>query len=317
MGRLFGDSLSFARISSLRVLRNWMLVTDGLMSRHLAIVNLRSGRLEWQVGRHGQGPGEFLGPFWSIPASDEPPAAWVYDFRNRRLTRLPLDQPGRAAEWESRPLDVGVSLTQMIHNSRGLLAAGFFPDYTLLQMDSAGKPLRRIVADPPFSPRDIGHRDGRRLLNHNYLSYRPAGDRVALAYQFRSRIDFFTAEGDRYGSVEGPRQTRPSWTVRGARFGWNDENEMAFWGVHSTDRYVYALFCGCRADEDRMPSRVQVFRWNGDFVTELSLDRPVLEFTVSPDDALLYAAVETPWPAVGEFRLPRYLADADPVRGTR
>ena len=145
--------------------------------------------------------------------------------------------------------------------------------------------------------------NGRRLLNRNFMAANPGDGRFVLAYQFRSRLDFFTPDGERYGTISGPRATRPSFGLRNGRFAWNDDNEMAFQGVAASRHYVYALFCGCSIEEQRTSSVVQVFRWNGDFVAELQLDRPVLEIAVD-EDKTLYGAAEEPYPGIAEWALP-------------
>jgi len=304
MGRSFGDSTRFARISSLRVIGDRLLVTDRVMSKHLAVIDLGSGAIRWQDGREGQGPGEFRDPFWAIPAGTRPPSAWIYDFQNRRLTKIDLDAPGPSRGWESRPLDVGLGMFSPTFTRTGMVANGLFPDFTLLLMDSAGAPRARVATELPFGPREMRDPNGRMLLNRSFLAVQPSGGRMALVYQFRPRIDFFTTAGELYGRVEGPRATKASYRMAGRRFLWNDDNQMANWGTYATERYVYVLFCGCRIDEERLPSVVQVYGWNGDLVREFALDRQVLEFAVSPDDRFLYAGTTEPYPTVGEWRLP-------------
>jgi hypothetical protein len=310
MRRSFGDSTRFARVSSITVLGSRLLVTDRLMSQHIAVIDRATGRIERQFGSHGRGPGEFFDPMWTIPIPGDSSAAWLYDFQNRRLTRLDLPAQLPASSLPTRPLDLGVSVTQIVRAGDRLIANGLFPDYTLLVMDTTGAPLQRVAADPPFGPKDVPYLDGRRALNRNFLAYRPAGGAFALAYQFRSRIDFFNAKGERYGTISGPRPSTASVGARNGRMAWKPENEMAFRAAFGTDRYLYALFCGCRADDEPREARVQVFRWNGDFVTELVLDHPVIELAVTPDDRVLYGALEEPFPGVGEWALPARLADA-------
>jgi hypothetical protein len=305
LARQFGDSLSFARISSLTVVGDYLLATDRMMSLHLAVVDLGSGQLLRQFGRHGQGPREFQDPSWASVASARPARAWVYDFQNRRYTLLRLGGAGGGEVLREMPLDLGVSVESPMWTRSGIIASGIFPDFTLLALDSAGRARARLVADPPYTARDIAHWNGRRRLNRTHLAAHPSGERLALAYQYRSRIDLFTADGGRYAAATGPRETTPRWRVDGDRFFWEDDNELAYVDAHGTERYVYALFCGCR--EGALPTRVHVFRWNGEFVGELAVDRPMLAFTVSPDDSHLYGAFEEPFSGIGEWPLPELL----------
>lgn len=264
-----------------------------------------------RAGGHGEGPREFRDPASFIVESSSPLRAWLYDFQNRRLSRVGGGAEGELAVQESRALDVGESLERPVRLGGRMIANGLFPDYTLLVMDSAGRPLERIAADPPFPSGRMPHVVGRRLLNRSYLDAAPSGRRLALAYQWASRVDVFAGDGSRLGSIQGPRQTTARYAVRNGRFFWEPQGEMAYTAVRGTERYIYALFCGCREadDPDQRSRRVHVFRWNGDFVAELELDRRVTAFAVSKDDSVLYAAVSEPHPAVGEWRLPAAIRD--------
>lgn len=310
LGRLFGDSLAFASISGIQPVGGQLFVTDRLMSKHLALIDLGTGTVRARIGGDGEGPGEFRDPGAFMVESTSPPRAWVYDFQNRRLSLLAATPAGELSIERSRPFNVGESIEQPLRLGDRYVANGLFPDYTLLVLDSAAAPVRRIEAEQPFPARTMPHVIGRRLLNRSYLTGDPAGQRLALAYQWASRIDFFSPDGGRLGSVGGPRTTTARYRVgSGDRFFWDPQGQMAYTGIQSTGRYVYAMFCGCREadDPDQRSQRLHVFRWNGDFVTEIQLDRRVTAFAVSPDDAFLYASVTEPHPAVGEWRLPAAL----------
>jgi TolB-like 6-blade propeller-like len=314
--RILGDSLAFASISGIQPVGQQLFVADRMMSKHLAVIDLTTGAVRGRAGGHGEGPNEFRDPGAFIPVSTSPARAWVYDFQNRRLSLLASSPDGDLEIERSRPFNVGESIEQPLRIGGGYVANGLFPDHTLLFLDSAAMPVRRIEAEQPFPARTIPHVVGRRLLNRSYLAARPDGRALALAYQWASRIDFFSPDGRRTGTVQGPRPTAAKYRISGDdRFFWDPQGQMAYTGVHSTGRFVYAMFCGCREadDSDQRSERVHVFRWNGDFVREIQLDRRVTAFAVSPDDTFLYAAVTEPHPAVGEWRLPATLgAEAVP-----
>jgi hypothetical protein len=286
------------------------------MSKHLALVDLGSGAILSRTGRDGEGPGEFRDPGTFLAQEGSPNSTWVYDFQNRRLALISIREGRELVVEAGRPFDAGASIEQPIRSGTRVLANGLFPDYTLVVLDSTGKPQQRIAADQPFPPSRISHAVGRRLLNRSYLAADPTGQRLALAYQWASRIDFFSGDGSRRGSVAGPRQTEARYTIRGTRYFWDPEGAMAYTALRATDNFVYALFCGCREadDPDQRSQRLHVFRWNGDFVREIQLDRKVTAFAVTPDDSLLYAAVTEPHTAIGEWALPR---DTRPVRSSQ
>ena len=280
------------------------------MSMHLALIDLQTGAVLSHAGRHGEGPNEFRDPGAFMVESASPPRVWVYDFQNRRLSLLAMGPGDELRVAQSRPFNVGESIEQPVRVGQQFIANGLFPDYTLLVLDSAGRAVRRIAAEQPFPARVMPHVTGRRLLNRSYLTIEPDGSRLALTYQWASRIDFFSSEGRLLGSVQGPRATAAKYRINdGDRFFWDPQGQMAYTGVQSTDRFVYAMFCGCREadDRDQRSQRVHVFRWNGDFVTEIQLDRRVTAFAVSSDDSFLYGSITEPHPAVGEWKLPAAL----------
>jgi hypothetical protein len=309
VNRVLGDSIAFGAISGIQPVGPRLFVTDRLMSKHLALIDLQTGAVQGRAGRHGEGPSEFRDPGAFIVESVSPPRSWVYDFQNRRLSLLAASSDGDLVVEKSREFNVGESIEQPLRIGERFIANGLFNDYTLLVLDSAARPVQRIAADQPFPARTMPHAVGRRLLNRSYLTAHPDGDRLALAYQWASRIDFFSADGRRLGSVEGPRPTSAKYTVSDDRFFWDPKGQMAYTGIYATRRYVYAMFCGCREadDRDQRSQRVHVFRWNGNFVSEIQLDRRVTAFAVSPDDAFLYASITEPHPAVGEWELPAVL----------
>jgi hypothetical protein len=317
LSRLFGDSVAFASISGIQPMGRQLFVTDRMMSQHLALIDLETGAVRARMGRDGEGPNEFRDPGAFMVESTSPARAWVYDFQNRRLSLLAATPAGELSIERSRPFNVGESIEQPLRLGGRYVANGLFPDYTLLVLDSTATPLQRIEADQPFPARTIPHVVGRRLLNRSYLTGHPGGQRLALAYQWASRIDFFSADGDRLGSVQGPRGTAAKYRVSSDdRFFWDPQGQMAYTAIQSTARYVYAAFCGCREadDPDQRSQRLHVFRWNGDFVSEIQLDRRVTAFAVSPDDAFLYGSITEPHPAVGEWKLPAALQAQAPSR---
>lgn len=302
--RSFGDTSGFAIPTAVHRVGDLLIVTDRFMDPHVSVFNAVTGQLVRRGGRNGKGPGEYLDPSWLIRENGGSDRVWVYDFGNRRFSLL---QPrGRDLVSREVPLDAGVSLSSPVWNGSGVISNGLFPEYTLVSLDSGGRVRRRIAADPPFPARVMAHPAGRRQMNRSFMAVNPSRTRLALSYQWKSRLDFFTIDGDRIGSVAGPRQTTATFRVTGDRFFWgrDDENEMAYWQMDATDRYVYALFCGCKPGMGSLPAMLHVYDWDGNFVAEFAFDQEVTSLDVSDDDQVIYATHEQPYPGVGEWRLP-------------
>jgi hypothetical protein len=306
LNRRFGGPDEFGLITDLRVAGNFLIVVDNFLAPHVALINRSTGAVDARGGSHGGGPGEFRQPVLGGVTPTELPAIWINDFKNLRLTQFDVGSQTEPVVQEISLHDAGASIEQTTWLQGRLVANGLFPDYTLLVMDSTGNPLRRIRADPPFVHKD-GLPVGARQLNRNFIAVSPSRERLVLAYQWANRLDFFDSQLNRYGSVTGPRTTTGSGMDNARDLALTPDSKVAYWMVDATNRYIYALFCGCRRDEDEMPSRLHVYRWNGDFVAEIALGQSVLAIAVAPDDSLLYASTMEPYPAVGEWVLPANL----------
>jgi hypothetical protein len=305
--RRFGDTLSFAYIRAVRVVGDYVLVADREMDPHLTLLDRRDGAIVSRFGRDGEGPGEFRNPAWIVPSFDGPPVIWVFDFGTQRFTALRIGADATLTVAEERRFNPPAPVQNPIWLDGRVLTNGLFSDFTLLLAEGDGTPLSRIRTNPPFTDERLAHPVGRYMANRNWLAATPSGDRFVLAYQFDSRIDVFNRDATWSVSARGPRPVTPSFRVTGNRFFWNDENEMAYRWVAATERYVYALFCGCKKEEEDPSTTIQVFRWDGTFVDEFTTEHPLTAFDVTPDDSTLYGGYEAPHPFLGEWHLPAYL----------
>lgn len=303
--RLLGDTSQFARVAQMRVMGHHLIVSDRRTDPHLSILDLTTGKQVGRFGRHGQGPGEFLDPSSITPRRGSDTDWWIYDFNTRRASLVSFANPARPRLLREMLLNVGPSLSNVVFDDSLIVANGLFPDYSLLLLDTLGRPLRRIRGTPPFdSSRGLAP-VGLRLTNVNTMALAYDWKRLVLAYQFASQLSFFDLSGRALARAVGPRTMRASFRTdpKSGRFFWSNDNESAYWAVEPADSLVYALYQG-RRDFTRpqpIPDRVHVFSWSGEFVREIVLDRPVLTLTVSRDGTRLFGFVQEPYPQIGEW----------------
>ncbi|HSH45060.1 MAG TPA: BF3164 family lipoprotein [Longimicrobiales bacterium] len=302
--RLIGDSLTFGFIDRVGLVGQHLAVLDTRSEPHLTVVDLQASQVVNRLIQNGDGPGEMRQPNWIQTASADPPQAWIYDFGTRRFTLVDLlAQPDQAVLDQVR-LSAEYSLLQPNWFAGRIVSNGLFVDNGLLVLDRQGGPVQAIDVPPPFDSSDAPLPVARRLLNRSYLAVNPSGTRMAAVYQFGNRIDFHLTSGTRYGSVSGPRETTPRYSISNGRFAWEEGNEMAYAGVAATERYVYALFTGdIHGAREQNNSRLHVFTWEGDFVKEIDLGFPTSDVAVSSDDGLVYAGISIPHPIVAEWSL--------------
>jgi hypothetical protein len=272
-----------------------------MVSPHLLALDIKSGKVLSRFGKDVSDSGVFNDPMVSAYRVPADSGLWAYDFQTRKLWHLDWRVVGSPKVLSEVTLSIVEKPLFVVPTDAGAIANGMFEDDALVLFGKDGRPVTR-VGNPPFKGQGGGFQ-----LNNGILAADPGRAKVALVYQHVSRVDFFRTDGASIGTVDGPRPTRASFRFDSTRkrLFWNSDNEMGYIAAAATERYVYAAFCGC-ADGRRPETRyLHVFRWNGDFVGEFVVDRPILEFTVAPNDSLMYGVFGSPRPnVVGEWRLP-------------
>jgi hypothetical protein len=307
--RMFGDSTSLARVNAILQVGNRLLVADTRTSPHVMAFDLSTGALVSSFARHGRGPGEVSSPRGLQRDPDNADLVWVYDFEQRRL--VGVDVASSSAPL-NRPIgEAGSLLTPMLRQGT-IISNGLFQDYSLVVLDSLGKPIGRSDFGVPFAPPEVSSVTAQRLLNVSTLAYAPLSrSRLVLAYQFSARLDILDLETGVHRRVTGPIQSRASYRVdpESQRFFWNDDNQHAYWSVAADEETIFALYSGRQDNAPYADSlaarRVQVFDWHGAYCGTFVLDRPSDRIAVSEDGRWLFASIEEPWEAVGMYAIPR------------
>lgn len=310
LSTLYGDSVRLGLVEAMLEVGDTLIIVDGRTDPHLLAYDLRSGALLATHARHGRGPGEVTAPVGVQRDERDAQLVWVYDFEQRRL--VGIDISARAAPPQVRAIGgAGTLLNPMIRDG-AVISNGLFTDFSLVFLDSAGVPSGRSDLRVPFAPPEVTNNTALRLLNVSIMAFAPTTrSRVVLAYQFKPELDILDLESGEHFSVQGPISTTTSFRIdpESRRFFWNEDNQMAYSSVAADDSTIYALLSGVRIDEVAVDSlaarRVHVFDWSGQFLGELILDRESRKISVSADGQQLYASVESPWPAVGSYVLPR------------
>jgi hypothetical protein len=307
--RVFGDTNLLVRVVQMKVVGGNLLIADRRATPHIVVMDIATGRQVSSFGRHGRGPGEYQDPSSITPRRDSDTDFWIYDFSNRRASLIGLANPAKPQLLREQALNVGASLSNVVFADSTIVANGLFADFTLLVLDTVGRPLGRVRGTPPFDSSMGLTPVGLRLTNVNAMVPDPDIKRLAVAYQFAPNISVFDVTGREIKRGRGPRAIKASFrTDPGTRrFHWNNDNQSAYWAVEANDRFIYALFQG-RADfvkPQPMPDRIHVFTWDAVFVREIVLDRPVLTFTVTSDGSRIYGFVEDPHAQIAEWALPQ------------
>jgi hypothetical protein len=306
--RVLGDSTAFGRIEDLEPVGGRLLLLDGQRPSTVALIDTATGAVVGSSGRHGEGPGEYVTPKAIDPAGGS--RAWVYDFQNGRISLID------AASLETEP-------TRMLRADAGLFNPVWLGDTLVANGLFAGELLRfytprgqtavvaRAAGRTPFprvKPEIALH------LNRSALAVNPARTRVAQAFLFTSRLQFYGRDGSILRTLAGPEEVTPDYRVvddpreQIARFVRSDATRFSYIDVTATDRLVYALFSGRSrgdfADEAYAADQLHVFDWDGGLVGVWTLDQDVRRITVDPATGALYGVRDLPYPAVVRFESP-------------
>ncbi len=281
----------------------YLLASDTYSDPRMKVVDRSDGRIVQAFGKKGRGPLEFETPLSMYWSAARPGALEIYDQVNRRFSRFSFDAPsGTVTFLDESPFYAAERISSLAPLDDGYIGSGIFAYHTLVTFDSDGRLRSRLATLPPFLPKDTGGSARlSRLYNEGHMDV--AGHRAAVVYWSRPYVDLVDLEAHRYLRVIGPRHTEPVFEiVDGRLFPDHARSTDAYKDVVVSDRLVYAVFDG--EHRDGLGKFLHVFTWDGRFVVEYELDHRITVARIGPDERVLWAGFEDPYPRIGEWTLP-------------
>ena len=291
-----------------------LLVLDILAPPYFKIVSRSSGAVTDTFGPRGEGPQEFQHPVSVFQSEARPGMIEVYDAPNQRISffdvRPDATWPLYRAE---RPVRTDGGLDELAPYKQGYVGTGVFAEHALLAIDSTGRPLKRLVTDPPFDPArgDVGV-GAARFLNESRLAGHQG--RVAIAYVMTSVLDLVDLETREYRRIIGPRPAHAEFEVRDGQFFMDRSSVGAYVDVAVAPRLIFGLFIGLTHEEQLAIMRedpsgglskfIHVFDWDGRYVAEFEMETGLARIDISSDHRWLWSDYEDPIPRVAEWSLP-------------
>jgi hypothetical protein len=293
VGELLIDGPTFGRPGSLVIQERSLWVGDMAGDPFLHVIDLPSRRVVRQVGRTGEGPGDFkyLVQLMIRPGDDE--AVWAFDLALRRLTRVPQDRSLPVRETRhSRHASRALRMHWL--GADRLLVFGPTDTARIIIADNAGRP-RASLAGPLLGNSKVPIETRLRVSDGVHLCVRPDGERFGLAYSNAPRVEMFDgagrflqlANGPTWGMQQGDLVQTPSgrWGLPPLRYYYRN--------CGATSRYYYGLFAGRTraagpADTEYWDSQfVHVYDWAGQLKVVLELDA-LAEAIAIDGDSVLY-----------------------------
>jgi hypothetical protein len=281
VGETLYDGEVLAMPAQIAVVGDRIVLVDGFAERPIHVLDRVSGAHLADLGRGGEGPGEFEWPRYVEADLGRDDAFWVYD---AALSRLTLVEP---AEWVTRPaserrtlpIRTPAQVTNIVRlGPDRLIAAGFFGEGRLGNFDGSGAytgatgPIpTSVTAAPPG------------VLQHAYrgtLKPDPRRERLVFANRHAGFLEVYDASGELQRRIEGPHSFEPAFEVkagpRGPGLATGDDLRFGYVDVAPTTDRVYALFSGRTRVGDRERATygrvIHVFTWEGHLESVLSLD---------------------------------------------
>lgn len=263
-------------------------------------------------GRRGDGPGEFRDPEQVVPgAADSPDQVWILDGVHQRLTRLSLKEieAGSAVAPATFRID-GPNAGSLVRVPDGRwFAGGWITGGRVARYRPNLTYDRTILGFPPGT-----EAPGMTLLQayESRVVARPAGGRLAAGTLLGGLLEILDYDGAPVAQAAVPDAFMPVWRQGRSRGGravmsLGPEARYGFTDLAGTDRYVYGLFSGRSVEDPGTPwatTEVQLYTWDGGYVTSFHLDRAAETIAVHRADSWIYASGPDPEPWVARFRLP-------------
>lgn len=303
---ILGDTATWGFPRRLAVVGDFLAVLDRYAPRQVVLVNRHTAEIVGAFGRQGDGPAEMSQVELLYVESHDPPRLWVYDLRGPRFSLWALDdgiprEPLRTFRVNLRGVVPRAYLTD-----EGIVYTAEYDDAALYVADSAGN-IRSTVGTAPYPTTEYRY-DA--TVNLALPVTDPDRRRVALGYHHTNRVEFYDVRGVQIATGAAPvdvpelRLTRADGQRRYER-----PLPITYGGGAGTSRFVYLAYCpGCDSAMNPPEYRhVQVFDWTGRFVMTLDLGGPSWAIEVTPNDDLLYAVIEDPYPLIVIYQLPAAL----------
>lgn len=314
---IVGDSSTFVLPTAMKVFGDRLLVASARDSFALRVIDLASGKVVARAAPVGDTVGTLRSVWYLFPESYDRPAAWVYDVLRGQLTLWSIESARLQEVKRVRPRMRMAAAARPLLTSKGMVVDAVYRGATLAIGQATADSADQLFGTPPFKRSDFQDSTAHITANDLFPISDPSRRRLALFYKHVTRVDFFDIENGSLRTSEGPGDM-PSLRHK-EKLTWDELPDTHVNGQDATTRYVYSVYCGCTSAQRNKGRRgmiVRVFDWDGKFVGDVQLDRHVTAIAVTPNDSLLYGAMQDPAPMIGKWILPASLRQGGATSGT-
>jgi hypothetical protein len=312
-GQVLNADDALAMPTCVAVVGGDLVVVDPYADSMIKEIDRSTGVLVREFGRHGEGPGEFEGP-WSVdPVPGSSTQFWVYDLMLGRSTLVDLkadfDGEARLGDRVMR-LHATAALMEPIRVGNHMVSLGFFRHGRVAVLDDHGA-LLRTVGPTPLPERPGIPAAVRQHAYQSRMKANPSRTRLVIATRHADRLDIYSADGTPLKVAQRPFRFDPVFKVDEHDgkpvFATGENLRFGYLDLATTDRRIYALFSGrTRAGfpgEANYGRFIHVFDWSGRLLRVLELDTPAIAVATDPAGHTLYTVRHKPSPAIMAYAL--------------
>ncbi len=293
--------------TAIEVVGDWLVVLDSYADSAVKIFRKDTGDYVRALGREGDGPGEFRGPWSVLPPADSGTLFWVFDLGHRRLSRFDAARLHLQPEKEIHLLTPVTIVDPVWVSADRLVSLTFSESGRLAEFDSAGK-LVRYLGEPPKGVVDAPAT----VLQQAYVGTllpHPDRSRLAVATRYASQLGVLGLDGVALVQANGPVAFEPRFSIQGDRMASGDDMRFGYVDLAVTRERIYGLYSGrTRAEAPGAASlgiEIHEFDWDGVLLARHGPSGEVISIAVDVGGDFLYVLQGLPAPAILRFPLGR------------
>lgn len=263
------DSLLIA--SRIKIIKNYLLVSEEKGNKSLHIVDLPSDEYRGLYLNKGKGPGELLN-VWEISENNDKSLS-ILDYLQNKIVNFNIDSLILKNRFkEEYRLDPSIRSNAIsIHNNKIYTLDRNNLKYRLYEVDLTGKIIKGYGEIPEKI--DDMHAIKTRSDDLSLAFMSNNKNKFVFAYYFYPLIEIFDIKTNQWNSIIGPINTMPS---KQEKF----KNDVFYGNVRTTEKYIYVLYkAGVRANG----KIIYVFNYEGKCLKKLTLDKNIFTFDVYKD----------------------------------